>query len=73
MHKELQIWRSEARTWGEQLAEEVQSDGALDNAPLVAMNEQIHKRKVSIKQLQRKIVVNNEKIAGMLNLVIGDK
>lgn len=72
MHKELQIWRSEALKWGEQLAKELQANHLLDDTSLTTLDEQIEKHKLSIKQLQRHILANNTKIAGMASLVIGD-
>lgn len=72
MQKELQQWRSEAETWGEQLEEELRGHGLLDKAPMALLNEQIQSRKLSIKQMQRKILENNETISRIVNLVIGD-
>lgn len=72
MQKELQQWRSEAETWGEQLEEELCGHGLLDKAPMALLNEQIQSRKLSIKQMQRKILENNETISRIVNLVIGD-
>lgn len=72
MQKELQIWRSEASKWGEQLAKEFQAFNLLDNTPLTTLDEQIERHKLSIKQLQRHILANGMKITGMVDLVIGD-
>lgn len=71
MEKELQVWRTEASKWCEQLANEVQAHSLLDTSPVTSIDEQIEKHKFSIKQLQRQILLNNEKIAGMVHLVIG--
>eukprot|EP00892_Ulva_mutabilis_P005386 jgi/Ulvmu1/3219/UM015_0260.1 len=72
MKKELQVWRSEAERWGEQLAEEKHTWASLDKTPLTTLDDQIQKRKVSIGQIKRRILSNDDRIAEMLNLVIGD-
>jgi peptidoglycan hydrolase CwlO-like protein len=74
MQKELQSWRSEASRWQQRLhsAERGAHASATEQAAVDSISEEIGKRKHSIKLLKRQIVENENKLAHLLAVVIGD-
>lgn len=74
MQKELQVWRSEGRHWGKLLSEELlQAKTDTDTQQVSLLDEEITKKRAQIRQLQRQIIQNEDRLMSVMSLTTSDE